>query len=152
MTARVSMLLKSRASPDMLPFSLCNKKTLAIRHMNRPLFPTTLSFPSFDMGNQVGLRNHQHPFVLTAGTELFLRANRSSASQEIPRILLNPKVHYHTQKGSPLFPILSQLNPVHVSPFHFLKDSSCNALYTSVILPIESVIETSNVFRNNNNF
>jgi len=26
MTARVSMLLKSRASPDMLPFSLCNKK------------------------------------------------------------------------------------------------------------------------------
>jgi len=26
MTARVSVLLKSRASPDMLPFSLCNKK------------------------------------------------------------------------------------------------------------------------------
>jgi hypothetical protein len=35
MIARVSMLLKSRASPDMLPFSLCNKKILAIRHMNR---------------------------------------------------------------------------------------------------------------------
>jgi len=30
MTARVSMLLKSRASPDKLPFSLCNKKRLAI--------------------------------------------------------------------------------------------------------------------------
>jgi len=28
MTACVSMLLKSRTSPDMLPFSLCNKKTL----------------------------------------------------------------------------------------------------------------------------
>jgi hypothetical protein len=28
--------------------------------------------------------------VLTAGAELFLRANRSSASQEIPRILLSP--------------------------------------------------------------
>ena len=26
------MLLKSRASPNMLPFSLCNKKRLAIRH------------------------------------------------------------------------------------------------------------------------
>ena len=38
-----SMLLKSRASPDMLPFSLCNKTRLAIRHMNRPLFPMTLS-------------------------------------------------------------------------------------------------------------
>ena len=36
MTARVSMLLKSRASPDILPFSLCNKKGLAIRYMNRP--------------------------------------------------------------------------------------------------------------------
>jgi len=36
MTAHVSMLLKSRASPDMLPFSLCNKKRLAIRHTNRP--------------------------------------------------------------------------------------------------------------------
>jgi len=35
-------LLKSRASPDMHPFSLCNKKRLAIRHMNRPLFPTTI--------------------------------------------------------------------------------------------------------------
>ena len=49
MTARVSMLLQSRASPDMLPFSLCNKKILAIRHMNRPLFPT-LSIPSYDKG------------------------------------------------------------------------------------------------------
>ena len=46
MTACVSMLLKSRALPDTLPFSLCNKKRLAIRHMNRPLFPTTLSIPS----------------------------------------------------------------------------------------------------------
>jgi len=33
-----------------LPFSLCNKKRLAIRHTNRPLFPTTLSIPSYEMG------------------------------------------------------------------------------------------------------
>jgi len=49
MTTQVSMLLKSRASPDMLPFSLCNKKRLALRHMNRPLFPTTLSIPFYDI-------------------------------------------------------------------------------------------------------
>ena len=49
MSTRISMLLKSRASPDMLPFSLCNKKRLEIRYMNRPLFPTTLSIPSYDM-------------------------------------------------------------------------------------------------------
>ena len=51
MTARVYMLLKSRASPDMLPLSLCNKIRLAVRHMNRPLSPTTLSIPSYDIGN-----------------------------------------------------------------------------------------------------
>jgi hypothetical protein len=49
-SVRVSMLLKSRASPDMLPFSFCNKKRLAIRHMNRPIFLTTLSIPSYDIG------------------------------------------------------------------------------------------------------
>jgi hypothetical protein len=40
----------------MLPFSLCNKKKLAIRHMNRPLFPT---IPSYDIVKQVGLRAYQ---------------------------------------------------------------------------------------------
>ena len=39
MIARVSMLLKSRASPDMLPFSLCNTKRLAIAiHEQTPFF------------------------------------------------------------------------------------------------------------------
>jgi hypothetical protein len=38
MTAFVSVLLKSLASPDMIPFSLCNKKTLSIRRKNRPSF------------------------------------------------------------------------------------------------------------------
>ena len=49
MTARLSMLLKPCASPNMLHFSLCNKKILAIRHKNRPLFPTTLSIPSYNI-------------------------------------------------------------------------------------------------------
>ena len=40
------MLLISRTPPDMFPFSLCNKKRLAIRNMNRPLFPTTLVIKS----------------------------------------------------------------------------------------------------------
>ena len=35
---------------DMLPFSLHNKKRLEIRHMNRPLFLTTFSIPSYDIG------------------------------------------------------------------------------------------------------
>jgi len=50
----------------MLPFSLCNEKRLAIRHMNRPLFPTTLSIPSHDIG-KVGLKTYQHPLVQALG-------------------------------------------------------------------------------------
>ena len=48
-------------------------------------------------------------------------ASRSSAKQRISHILSSAKVHYHIHKSPPPVHILSHINPVHVSPFHFLK-------------------------------
>ena len=48
-------------------------------------------------------------------------ANWFAASQEIPRISRNPKVHYRTQKRPPPVPILGQPYPVHIPTTHILQ-------------------------------
>ena len=48
-------------------------------------------------------------------------ANCFAASQEIPRILWNPKVHYRTHKRPPTVLILCQPNPVHIPTSHLLE-------------------------------
>jgi hypothetical protein len=59
--------------------------------------------------------SHSALALLTHSTEQSpsWEANRFVASQEIPQVLLNPKVHYGIQNCSPPVSILSQPNPVH---------------------------------------
>ena len=48
-------------------------------------------------------------------------ANWFAASQEIPLISRNPKVHYRTHKHPPPVSILGQPNPVHIPTSHLLE-------------------------------
>ena len=48
-------------------------------------------------------------------------ANWFAASQDIPRISRNPKVHYRTHKRPPPVTIQGQPNPVHTPTSHFLE-------------------------------
>ena len=63
-----------------------------------------------------------HNYLLTYSIKQIpsSKANQLSASQETPRILYNPKVHYHIYKSPSHVPILSRINPVHATS-HFLK-------------------------------
>ena len=49
------------------------------------------------------------------------KANWFAASQEIPLISRNPKVHYRTHKRPSPVSILGQLNPIHIPTSHLLE-------------------------------
>jgi hypothetical protein len=66
---------------------------------------------------------------------LYWEADSSSPSQEIPRILWNPKVYCRVCKWLSLDPVLSHLKPLHFLPsysfnIHFIDTSLCTPVFS----------------------
>ena len=71
-------------------------------------------------------------------------ANWFAASQEIPRISRNPKVHYRTHKRPPTVSILDQPNPVRIPTSHLLEIHP-NIIHSSTQNQLDALI-SQNLF------
>ena len=101
-------------------------KAVPLQVWSGPEGSRKLVFPDFmttaqDGGKVVSLTHR--PTLLTHSTvqSPYWEANWFAASQEIPRISPNPKVHYRTHKRPPPVPILGQPNPVHIPTSHLIE-------------------------------
>jgi hypothetical protein len=91
-------------------------------------------------------RGHHQHVAPTPWSSPSWEPNTSSASQEIPRILWNMKVHYHIHNSPPPVPILSQINPVHPTSwrtFLILSTPGSSKRQHSLRFPHQNPVSTS---------
>jgi hypothetical protein len=85
-----------------------------------------------------------------------LHAASRSATEEFPKMLSNPEVHYHVHKSPPLVPLPRQMNPIRNTPssfskfrFHIILPPTSRSSYWSLYFPSLFVTDNKGKYKHN---
>jgi hypothetical protein len=113
-----------------LPTTSCSS-SLNIAFITVPKLPQPRSMLSSRARHRISQQcNKRNVVIRLAHSLIELRpsweADNCAATQELPRMLWNPKVHCPVQKSPLLVPIFSQINPIHTIPSYLSKWVRCH--------------------------